>query len=173
MIMDALNLLDGSYSAAGVLSGSSCAAWNTGSYTSANIIDTSNLASSSAGQGRDVGIGDDLQLVIEALTAITGAANSTLTVAIQTAPDNGSGAPGAWTTLEQTPALPVGTAGIAAGTELLRVPMPLGIQKFIQVQYTVGTANVSAGSVVAAIVLDREALGPNLGYKSGYSNQYI
>jgi len=185
MIMDALLLFDGSVSSGGTLSGAAITtAWanpaTPATYNSTNTIDTSQLASSASGYGRDIGIGDDLLLVVEATVAITGSANSTLQIAIAGAPDNGSGSPGTFTVISQSPAYAVGTAGIAAGTELLRTPIPVSqasaTPKFYQVQYTVGTANISAGSVLSAIVIDREALGPMMGYRSGIpssSYQYM
>jgi hypothetical protein len=184
MIMDALLLFDGSVSSGGTLSGAAItSAWanpaTPATYNSTNTIDSSQLASTSSAQGRDIGIGDDpaLLLVVSATAAITGSANSTLQIAIAAAPDGGSGTPGTFTVIAQSPAYAVGTSGIAAGTELFRTPIPVSPQsatpKFYQIQYTVGTANISAGSVLAAIILDREGLGPMMGYKSGYSNQYL
>lgn len=174
MIMDNLLLFDGSVSAAGALSGTSTSAWSVGNRDSANIIDLSQIANSASGAGRDIGIGDDpLWLLIINPTAITGAASSTLTVNLLTAPDNGSGSPGAWTTLLTSQAYAVGTSGLAVGTELLRVALPLGIQKFLKLNYVTGTANITAGSIVAAIVDDRTALGPLMGYPNNYSTQYI
>lgn len=172
MIMDAQLLFDGSMSANGVLSGSSCSAWAAGSHDSANVIDVSQIAGSKDGQGRDIGIGGDpsLQLFVETSSDFAGGAGATLQVEILTAPDDGSGAPGSWTVLEETPAL---TVADIAGQEIFRVPVPVGIEKFIKLTYVVGTAALTAGSIIAGIVVDRQALGPNLGYPNGYSNQYI
>jgi hypothetical protein len=174
MIMDNLLLFDGSLGG-GVLSGTSVNSGTTftvGSTDSANIIDVSQLASSSSGYGRDVGIGDDPALLIVCMVGTSFAGTgATLQVQLQTAPDNGSGSPGSWTVLEQTAALAVST--LTAGTQIFQVPMPIGVQKFLKLTYVVGTANMTAGSIISAIALDRAALGPLMGYRSGYSNQYV
>ncbi len=173
--MDSLLFFDGSMSAAGVAAGTSVNSGTTfvvGNQDSANIIDTSNIASNANAQGRDIGVGDDPAILIECLimTSFAGSGAS-MAVQLQTAPDNGSGAPGSWTVLEQTPAIAV--ASLTAGTELFKVPMPIGVQKFLKLTYVVSGANMTAGQLFSTIVLDRAALGPNLGYKAGYSNQYL
>jgi hypothetical protein len=69
---------------------------------------------------------------------------------------------------------------LTAGSEIMRIEVPpvspsnLGmVPKFMQATYTIGTANMTAGALYTAIVTDREALGPYMGYQSGYSNQYV
>ena len=175
MIMDGLLLFDGSMGSNGTLSGTAVNSGTTfvvGNQDSANIIDLSQLASSNKGYGRDIGIGDDPAVLIDCLIAanFTGA-GATMAVQLQTAPDNGSGSPGSWTVLEQTPALAVST--LTAGTEIFRTPVPAGVQKFLKLTYVIGTANMTAGSIISTLVLDRSALGPLMGYQSGYSNQYL
>ncbi|MGO9375664.1 MAG: hypothetical protein ACLQBD_26740 [Syntrophobacteraceae bacterium] len=39
--------------------------------------------------------------------------------------------------------------------------------------YVVGTANMTAGAIASFIVIDKTSLGPQMGYQSGYSNQYL
>ncbi|MGA2401453.1 MAG: hypothetical protein ABSG91_07075 [Syntrophobacteraceae bacterium] len=191
MIMDALLLLDGSVSAAGVLSGTVInTSWanppTTTTYYSANVIDVSQLASSASGLGRDIGIGDDpgLQLVVMAPVAVCGSSgSSTLVVALQAAPDS-SGSPGSYVTLASTGVLTAsGTSPypiIAAGAEVLRIAIPISAgaaaPKFYRVAYTIAGAALATGGtgqIIACIVLDRTALGPLMGYQSGYSNAYI
>jgi len=174
MIMDGLLLFDGSVSAAGVLGGTVVSSGTTfvvGATDSANVIDVSQLAGSSSGYGRDIGIGDGLQLVCMVGTAFTSGGLATMAVSISTAPDSGSGTAGTWVVLETGPAVAV--ASLTAGTELLRVPIPLGVQKFLKLTYTVAVANMTAGAIISAMVLDRQALGTLYGYRSGYSNTYL
>ncbi|MFZ0931246.1 MAG: Bbp16 family capsid cement protein [Syntrophobacteraceae bacterium] len=182
MIMDGLLLLDGSVSSAGAFSGtavSSGSTFTTGSTSSANILDVSQLASSAKGYGRDIGIGEELELVVMVTTLFTGS-SSTLQVQLQYAPDGGSGTPGSFVTVAQSIAYAL--TALTAGTELLRIKLPpmtpsaatgSAMPKFIQMNYVVGTANMTAGAIAAFIVLDKTALGPGLGYQSGYSNQYL
>jgi hypothetical protein len=182
MIMDALLLLDGSVNSAGAFVGTTVNSGTTftvGNQVSANIYDMSQLPSSASGLGRDLGPGDDLSLVVMVGTAFTGS-SSTLQVNLQYAPDNGSGSPGSWVTMQSSVLYTL--AQLSAGSELMRMqlppysPAPAGgsaLPKFIQISYAVGTANMTAGSIFAAITIDRQALGPLLGYKSGYVNTYI
>ncbi|MGO9020056.1 MAG: Bbp16 family capsid cement protein [Syntrophobacteraceae bacterium] len=184
MIMDALLLLDGSYSSAGVLSGTSVSSgstFTTGSQASANIIDLSNIASSSKGYGHDPGVGRDLELICLVMTTFTGS-SSTLQVQLQYAPDGGSGTAGTWYTVAQSIAYAL--TSLVQGAELLRIALPpfvpttltsggTVVPKFIQVNYVVGTANMTAGQILTCITTQRQALGPLMGYQSGYSNQYI
>ncbi len=182
MIMDNLLLLDGSVSSAGVFSGTAVNSGTTftaGSTSSANILDVSQLASSAGGYGRDIGIGDDLELVCMVTTAFTGS-SSTLQVQLQYAPDNGSGSPGTFVTVAQSIAYAL--TALTAGAELLRIKVPpmtpnpaigSALPKFIQMNYVVGVANMTQGAIASFIVVDRTALGPGLGYRSGYSNQYL
>jgi len=182
--MDALLLLDGSYSSAGVLAGTSVSSgstFTTGSQASANIIDLSNIAGSAKGYGHDPGIGRKLELICLVMTAFTGS-SSTLQVQLQYAPDGGSGTPGTWYTVGQSIAYAL--TALTQGAELLRIPLPpfspttlasggTVVPKFIQVNYVIGTNNMTAGQILTLITAERQALGPQMGYQSGYSNQYI
>ena len=182
MIMDALMLLDGSVSSGGVFSGTAVNSGTTftvGNQDSANIIDLSQLASSKSGYGRDIGIGEGLEIVVQVMTAFTGS-SSTLQVQVQYAPDNGSGSPGSYVTVAQSIAYAL--TALTAGAELLRIKVPpmtptsqfgSALPKFMQMNYVVGTANMTAGAIASFITIDRTALGPGLGYQSGYSNQYL
>jgi hypothetical protein len=175
MIMDALLLFDGSVNATGTLSGTtvnSGTTFTTGAATdSANIIDVSQIGSSSSGRGWDVGIGDDpaLKIAIEVMTAFAGVGAS-LQIELQTAPDSGSGTPGTWSVINMTPVIPVASLGVRQISYLDIVP---GVQKYLKLTYLVTGANMTAGAITAGIVLSRGQLGPNLGYPSGYSNQYV
>ncbi len=177
MIMDALLLFDGSVNAQGTLSGTTVTSgtnFTSGATTdSVNIIDVSQIASSASGRGRDIGVGDDpaLKIAIMVTSAFTSSGNATLQVELQTAPDSGSGTPGMWTPIVYSETVPV--AGLVAGYSFLNFKIPPGVQKYLKLTYLVGTANMTAGAIIAGMVLDREQLGPALGYPSGYSTTYI
>jgi hypothetical protein len=194
MIMDWLNVFDaagttgtagqpniplaglGMYAASNLGNGGAMAP---GTFYSSNIIDVSQIASSKSGLGRDIGVGEELELVVTLTQALIGLATSTFQVLLQAAPDNGSGSPGTFYTIAQSPAYAVGTTGISGEIFRTKIPASLSSQspKFYQLAYVVGTANVatsaSNGAILAAIVLDRTSLGPLGGYQSGYSNQYL
>lgn len=193
MIMDGLLLFDGTVSAAGVLTGVVInTSWanppTTTTYYSTNVLDVSQLASSASGYGRDLGIGDDpaLLIVVSAPVAVCGASgSSTLQISIQAAPDSGSGTPGSYVTLASSPIYTAsGTTPypvLAAGQEALKIALPIAdpktlLPKFYRIAYTIAGAALATGgtgTIWACLVLDRTALGPLLGYQSGYSNAYL
>jgi hypothetical protein len=86
----------------------------TGAQFSTNVLD---LVSP-----RDMGIGDTpaLKLLIEIMTTFTG--GTSLAVALQGAPDNGSGAPGTYTTMWTSPVTL--EADLLAGRYLANVDVP-------------------------------------------------
>jgi len=121
---------------------------------STNIIDLLNP--------RDLGIGDDpaLKLAIFVTTALIGNAG-TLTVQFQGAPDNGSGAPGAYVTYAESRAYAI--ADLTVGTKLFPIDVPhrdpslvATFPRFYRLNYVVGAGPFTAGAVVAGIVIDRQ-----------------
>jgi Bbp16 len=138
-----------------------------GTYTSTNIIDLglSGLPTSASGGGaRDIGIGDDpaMKLLVQVVTAFTSAGSPTLFSFLQGAPDNGSGAPGAFTTMLTGPTVAFAQLQ-QVGTRILDddMPRPVPAQplpRFLQLSYTIGAATVTAGNVSAFLVLDRHDL---------------
>ena len=129
----------------------------TGTQQSTNVIDLVNA--------RDLGIGDDpaIKLLVQVMTTFTG--GTSLDVQLQGAPDNGSGSPGAYTTMWDSTAIV--EANLLQGTYIANVdlprifgPTPLkpGIQvlpRFLRLQWvSVGTHG--AGALFGALVLDRE-----------------
>jgi len=135
-------------------------AWDTpttGTQQSTNVIDLVNP--------RDLGIADDpsLKLLVQVMTTFTG--GTSIDVQLQGAPDNGSGSPGAYTTMWDSTAIV--EANLLQGTYIANVdlprifgPTPLkpGIQvlpRFLRLQWvSVGTHG--AGNLYGAIVIDRE-----------------
>src|SRR5437868_13073085 len=136
----------------------------TGTQVSSNLIDLGLSggipASAQGGGARDIGIGDDpaMKLLVLVTVAITG--GTSLQVNLQGAPDNGSGAPGSFTTMLSSPV--VAEASLILGARLLDDDMPRPVPgqplpRFLQLQYiSVGTH--SAGSLQATMVLDRHDL---------------
>jgi hypothetical protein len=74
-----------------------------------------------------------------------------------------------YTLLQQSELYPV--AYLTAGTEIFRTKFPVSpmtlVPKFYKLSYMVTGANMTAGQIMSAITLDREALGPKWGYQSG------
>jgi hypothetical protein len=117
---------------------------STGSSVSTNVIDL--------GVARDIGgaVTDQLMLLCEVVTAFTSGGSATLQVQFQTAPDNGSGAPGSWSTLAQSDAIAV--ASLVQGYKFLPGELPGGTQRFLRLNYVVGTAAMTAGTLKAGLV---------------------
>jgi len=121
-----------------------------GSFPSTNVIDL--------GVVRDIGGGTrpamDLYCQITETYLASGGA-STLTVALQTSPDNAS-----WTTLGQTAA--VGKATLVAGYEFGFTFFPDPTSRYIRLNYTIATNDGTAGKISAgfAAAKDQQAYYP-------------
>jgi len=122
------------------------------------------IPSFAAGGGaRDIGIGDDpaMKFLVQISTTVTSGGAATLVVALQGAPDNGSGSEGAFTTWWSSPAYVLAT--LVAGARLFDMDMPrppdgIAIPRFLRLTYTIGAATTTAGAISAFLVLDRHDL---------------
>ena len=112
---------------------------------STNIVDL--------GIARDIGgaATDQLMLLCQIVTAFAASGGAAeLQVDFQTAPDNGSGAPGSWVTLASSGA--VAKAGLVQGYRFLPGELIGPTQRFVRLLYTVTTNNGTAGAISAALV---------------------
>jgi hypothetical protein len=161
MILDALLQFTGAPATGGiVVTGTNYDLPTTGSQNSSNTIDLhmSGIPVLANLQGaRDIGIGDNpaLKLLVQVVTTITG--GTSLQVVLQGAPDNGSGAPGAFTNWWASPVYL--EASLIAGTRLYDMDMPrppagVGIPRFLRIGY-VSAGTHGAGAIGAWIVIDR------------------
>lgn len=134
----------------------------TGTQTSTNSLDLGLVggipASAAGGGARDIGIGDDpaMKILVLVTTAFTG--GTSLQVNIQGAPDNGSGAAGAFTIMASGPV--VLEANLIVGARLFDddVPRPApgqALPRFLQLGYVNGAGTHNAGVIKAFLVLDR------------------
>lgn len=159
MILDALLQFDNAASvaiAAGTQASTNVIDFGLG--TSANPAIPSNA---NGGGARDMGIGDDpaLKLLVQVSTTFTSGGAGTLSVAIQGAPDNGSGAPGSYTTWWTSPTYALAT--LVAGARLLNMDFPrppagVAVPRFVRLLYTVAGATMDTGAISAYLVLDRD-----------------
>lgn len=138
-----------------------------GTQASTNVIDlgiTSGIPSSANGGGaRDIGIGDKpaMKLLVIVTTTFTSGGAGTLSVTLQGAVDNGSGAPAAFSSWYASPVYAL--AALNAGSQLMNMDMPrppdgIAIPRFLRLLYTVATATMTAGNVSSYLVLDRQDL---------------
>lgn len=108
------------------------------------------------GEDLGTGTGGEVPQIIALIGATTPTGGTSINVQFQGAPDNGSNAPGAFTTYVETGVIPI--AQLSANALLMRIAYPrriigIALPRFIRLNYTiVGTfANFS---VFASLVLD-------------------
>ena len=176
MILDGLLTFTGTSNGAtgGITAGAQTDLPTTGTQAASNIIDLglAGIPSYANGGGaRDIGVGDDPSLKLSAIvvTAITG--GTSLQLQLQGAPDNGSGAPGSYTTMWTSAA--IAEASLVAGAQLANIDVPRvvfgqALPRFLKLNFiSVGTH--SAGAIECQIVLnlDNQVVGTG-GVYSGY-----
>jgi hypothetical protein len=125
----------------------------TGSTASTNIVDL--------GVARDIGgaVTDQLMLLCEVITAFASGGSATLQVQFQTSPDAST-----WSILAQSDAIPV--TSLVQGYKFLPGGVPGGTQRYIRLNYVIGTAVMTAGALKAGLV---PALDVQPVYPRGYA----
>lgn len=158
MILDGLLAFDLAFNAAQV-----AATYNSGNTLDLGIVNGLPASAVNGGGARDIGIGDDpaMKLLVLVTTTFTSAGAPTFQVAIQGAPDAGNNTPGAWTTMLTGSAATL--AQCIAGCRLLDVDVPRqvpgqAIPRYLRLNYIIGAATITAGTVESLIVLDRHDL---------------
>jgi len=132
MIIDAFNLFE-------PLTGTAI----TASAASTNIIDLS--------VARDMGGGHypDPDLIVTCLSSFgAGSASATLNIQVQGAPDNGSGSPGGYYTIQETGAMNLGV--LAAGMKLLQMDLASVSQPILTPISTTFTCSSGASTITVA-----------------------
>lgn len=164
MILDNYLMFTGTSNAAtgGIAAGANVDSPTTGTQAASNIIDIglNGLPLSANGGGaRDLGVGDDpaLKLMCRVTKAMAG--GTSLQVQLQGAPDNGSGAPGSYTTMWTSPAILLAQLFQGARLANIDVPRPVpgqALPRFFKLNFiSVGTFD-GTGTIEATIVLDRD-----------------
>lgn len=133
-----------------------------GTYYSNNVIDLGGpgIPVLAANQGaRDLGVWTKLKMLAQVITAFTSGGAATLTVTLQGAADNGSGAATTYYDWWASPAYALATLAVAGARlfdmDLPRPPAGISIPRFLRLKYVIGGATTTAGTVGAYIVLDR------------------
>jgi hypothetical protein len=165
MILDGLLTFTGTSNGAsgGITAGPQTDLPTTGTQVASNIIDlgvTSGIPSSANGGGaRDIGVGDDPMMKLSVISLAAWTATATLQLILQGAPDNGVGAPGAWTTMWSSPVFT--TAQLQeVGVQLANVDVPRVVAeqvlpRFLRLEFVTAVATNTTGTVEANIVIDR------------------
>ena len=99
------------------------------------------------GTRRDIGVGEPLEYWVTTNATATAAGAATVNVQLQTSPDNST-----WTTLTSSGDLAL--ASLVAGRRIVSQKVPQGVQRYLRVNYVVGTGSLTAGAFTAGINLD-------------------
>lgn len=99
------------------------------------------------GTRRDIGVGYPLEFWTTVNTTATAAGAATVNVQLQTSPDNST-----WTTIASSGDLAL--SALVAGKRIVSQKVPSGVQKYLRVNYTVGTGPLTAGAFTSGINLD-------------------
>ena len=99
------------------------------------------------GTRRDIGVGEPLEYWVTTNATATAAGAATVNVQLQTSPDNST-----WTTIASSGDLAL--ASLIAGRRIVSQKVPQGVQRYLRVNYVVGTGPLTAGAFTAGINLD-------------------
>ena len=107
---------------------------------------------------RDIGIGDRLNIVAWVTTTFTSGGAGTLQAILQGATDNGSGVANAFSSWWSSPVYALAT--LVAGAKLYEMDFPrppagIAVPRFVQMNWTIGTAVMTGGTIKSWVVLDR------------------
>jgi hypothetical protein len=146
----------------------------TGTQIASTIVDlgvTSAIPSSANGGGaRDIAIGDEPALKLSVMCTVAFTVGTSLQIELDGAPDNGSGAPGSYTTMWQSQAIAEANlvVGQLCNIDLPRIVPGQVLPRYLRLRYiTVGTH--STGQVEAQIVIDEiNQIVGTTGALSGY-----
>ena len=139
--------------------------------SSAQAVTTSAVSTNTVdlSQARDIGTGNNLFVAITVDVAATAAGAATVNFQVITSAAANLGSP---TIIGQTDA--IGKAELTLGRKVICIPIPSAVllaqpigQRYLGVQYTVGTGPLTAGSFSAAII--DEDISVNKYYPSGYT----
>ena len=109
---------------------------------------------------RDIGNGERPEILVLCTQDVTAAGAATVTVALQTDDNSSFSSP---VNLVLSDAIP--KASLVAGTQVLRVAVPYGTERYLRLFFTVATGPLTAGKFTSGLVAQRQA---NVAYASGY-----
>ncbi|MBS6032227.1 MAG: hypothetical protein KIB40_03580 [Pantoea sp.] len=121
----------------------------TASAASTDVIDLGPID----GTRRDIGVGYPLELFVNVNTTAAAAGAATVNIQLQTSPDNST-----WTTLASTSDLAL--SALTSGKRVWSQKVPQGVQRYLRVNYVVGTGPLTAGAFTAGINLDVDNNSP-------------
>lgn len=108
---------------------------------------------------RNIGSGNEIELVVNVATACSSSTATTVTFAIQDSADNSS-----FADVVVSPA--VSAASLTLGAEPFRTLLPRTLRRYVQVNYTVATGSLAAGAFTAYLTDERQ---DNVARPSGFT----
>jgi len=121
----------------------------TASAASTDVIDLGPID----GTRRDIGVGYPVELFVNVNTTATAAGAATVNIQLQTSPDNST-----WTTLASTSDLAL--SAMTSGKRVWSQKVPQGVQRYLRINYVVGTGPLTAGAFTAGMNLDVDNNSP-------------
>ncbi|HHK8874970.1 TPA: Bbp16 family capsid cement protein [Escherichia coli] len=121
----------------------------TASAASTDVIDLGPID----GARRDIGVGYPLEFWATVNTTATAAGAATVNIQLQTSPDNST-----WTTLTSSGDLAL--SALTSGKRVMSQKVPQGVQRYLRINYVVGTGPLTAGAFTAGINLDVDNNSP-------------
>jgi hypothetical protein len=121
----------------------------TASAASADVIDLGPID----GTRRDIGVGYPLEFWATVNTTAAAAGAATVNIQLQTSPDNST-----WTTLSTSGDLAL--SALTSGKRVMSQKVPQGVQRYLRVNYVVGTGPLTSGAFTAGINLDVDNNSP-------------
>lgn len=122
------------------------------------------------GVARDIGVGEELNIYVNVEVTAAAAGAATVNFQIVTSANPNLSTP---TIIGQTDAIP--KANLVAGSAI-QIPIPVSFinslgQRYLGLQYTVGTGPLTAGTFSAGIVIDNaiQSASKKVYYPSGFS----
>lgn len=167
MILDALLAFD-----TATLINVSGAAQNSANTIDLHIINGGLPVLSNLQGARDIGIGDDPALKLLVQVTVAASTGTSMTVTLEGATDNGSGAANAFSVWWVSPAYT--TAQLVAGARLMdmdfpRPPAGVAVPRFLKLVYTtVGACNPTLGSYIVLDRMDQMYQSTNNAVMGGY-----
>jgi hypothetical protein len=113
------------------------------------------------GAARDIGNGERPEILVLCTQDVTAAGAATVTVALQSDDNSSFSSPA---NLVLSDAIP--KASLVAGTQVLRVAVPYGTERYLRLFYTVNSGPLTAGKFTSGLVPLRQA---SVAYASGYT----
>lgn len=113
---------------------------------------SSNVIDLQGANGGDMSPGEPLEILAQVTAAFTAGGSATLTVALQS--DDAEGF-GTVVTHLTTPAIAV--ADLVEGYRLPFSMIPEGLGRYVRLNYTVATGPMTAGTIMAGIVPDKQS----------------